>query len=272
MKQDLTKTPAYALITGASSGLGAAFARRLASAGKSLVLVALPGEGLVDFARELEQNCAIQSLVIEADLTENEARARVIDEVKQAGIGLDLLINNAGIGGSELFEQANPAWLEKIIQLNVTHTALFTHALLPLLKNAPEAAILNVSSMAGLSPMPYKTVYPATKAFITSFSLGLDAELRGQSNVRVFVLHPGGMMTNADVSRRLKNQNWLGRKSVLAVDEIAKIGLEGISKNKPLIIPGWSNRLNYFLFRWVPWSLRSGALIRFMKQELEIKA
>jgi short-subunit dehydrogenase len=76
------------------------------------------------------------------------------------------------------------------------------------------------------------------------------------------------MMTNADVSERLKNQNWLGRKSILAVDDIARIGLEGLNKNNPLIIPGWSNRLNQLLFRWLPWSFRSKALVRFMKREL----
>lgn len=262
----------YALITGASTGLGAAFARRLAANKKDLVLVALAGEGLQKFALQLSNDFQVVVLAIEADLTQKEERAGVVEKLKSAEITIDLLINNAGIGGSQSFESATAAWLEQQILLNVTHTTLFTHALLPVLKRAQRANILNVSSMAGLTPMPYKTIYPATKAFITSFSLGLDAELRDTTNIRVFVLHPGGMMTNADVSRRLKNQNWLGRKSILEVDEIARIGLAGLLKNEPVIIPGWSNKLNYLLFRWLPWSIRSKALLRFMKKELEMEA
>jgi hypothetical protein len=270
MKMEVGKPHRYAVVTGASTGLGAAFARQLAKTGKSLVLVALPQEGLTQFAAQLEAEYGISTLVIEADLTLQEERKWVVLKLEEVRPGIDLLINNAGIGGSQAFETATSQWLSQIITLNIMHTALFIHALLPALKRVPKANILNVSSMAGLTPMPFKTVYPASKAFITSFSLGLDAELRESTNIRVFALHPGGMMTNADVSRRLKNQNWLGRKSVFEVDEIAKIGLRGIQRGNPIIIPGWSNRLNYLLFKWIPWSIRSGALVRFMKKELEL--
>ncbi len=260
----------YALVTGASTGLGAAFAHRLAKAGRALILVSLADEGLAELAAELTQTYGVKVHFLEGNLTKTTFRTEIIDYLQQNQIQLDLLINNAGIGGSRPFETASADWLEQQILLNVMHTTLFSHALLPRLKGDYPARILNVSSMAGLTPMPYKTVYPATKAFITHFSLGLDAELREQTNIRVFALHPGGMMTNADVSARLKNQNWLGRQSVMEVDEIARIALEGLSKNKPLIIPGWSNRLNYLIFRWLPWSVRSRALIRFMKRELNL--
>lgn len=260
--------PNYALVTGASTGLGAAFAHRLAKAGRALILVALPDEGLAELTSELIKTHGIKALFFEGNLTDNAFSMEIINKLSDEQIKVDLLINNAGIGGSQPFELATAGWLEQQIMLNVMHTSLFTHAILPFMKGDFPASILNVSSMAGLTPMPYKTVYPATKAFITHFSLGLDAELREKTNIRVFALHPGGMMTNADVSARLKNQNWIGRKSILAVDEIARIGLAGLSKNKPLIIPGWSNRLNYLLFRWVPWSIRSKALVRFMKREL----
>src|SRR5690606_15313804 len=110
---------------------------------------------------------------------------------------IDMLINNAGLGGDLPFLEASPDYIEDIILLNTYALAMLTRLLLTNLINQKRAYILNIASLAAFSPMPYKTVYPASKAFVYSFSRGLDAELRG-TGVTVSVAHPGGMRTNAE--------------------------------------------------------------------------
>ncbi len=261
---------AFALITGASTGLGAAFAARLAKAGKPLLLVALPGEQLQEKAAALKQTFGVEVIALEIDLTHENGLQALFQQCTDAGWPIDMLLNNAGVGGSQPFETASSVWLEKIISLNVLATTLLTQHFLPVLKAQPRALILNVSSMAAFTPMPYKMVYPASKAFVTSFSMGLDAELRASTNVRVFCLHPGGMKTNEDVSARLSRQSWLGKQTVLPVDRIVDISLNAIWSDKTVIVPGWANRMNYWLFKFLPWSVRSRALVKFMKRELNL--
>ncbi|MCI9245457.1 MAG: SDR family NAD(P)-dependent oxidoreductase [Alistipes sp.] len=166
----------YALVTGASSGLGRCFALELARQGVDTVLVALPGSGLattVDEARKQNIRC----VGLEADLSDREQLSKVCRKIN-ADYPLFMLIDNAGIGGTESFADCGPDYLDRIIQLNVRATTLLTHQLLPNLRQASQAYILNVSSMAAFSPVGYKTIYPASKRYIHDFTRGLYEELR----------------------------------------------------------------------------------------------
>jgi short-subunit dehydrogenase len=237
------------LITGASMGLGKAMARECARRGMDLLLSALPGEGLAETAAEIGET-GVRVLALEMDLTEDGAPA-LLARWALENARIDILINNAGFGGSRSIEEADPGYLERMIRLNVMAVSLLTHALLPELKTHPSARVLNVASLAACGPLPFKTVYPASKAFVLHWSRGLRAELR-RTNVRVGVLLPGPMRTNTDVRSRLNKQGWIGRRTTVSVEAAARIAVTGLVKGRAVIVPGAAAKLNRFLMAVVP--------------------
>jgi uncharacterized protein len=238
------------LITGASLGLGKAMAWECARRGMDLLLASLPGEGLADTAREIEQTCRVRVLTREINLTEDGAPARLAAWALE-NARIDVLINNAGFGGSRAIGDAEPAYIERMIRLNVLAVSLLTHALLPELKTHPSARVLNVASLAACSPLPFKTVYPASKAFVLHWSRGLRAELR-KTNVRVGVLLPGPIRTNPDVRSRLDKQGWIGRRTTVSVEAAARIAVRGLLKGRAVIVPGAAAKLNRLLMTVIP--------------------
>jgi uncharacterized protein len=148
---------------------------------------------------------------------------------------VSVLINNAGIGGTKRFEEAHLDYIDAIIQVNVKATALLTRLLLPNLKRQTEAFILNVSSIAAFSPVGYKTVYPASKAFVHSFSRGLNAELK-DSNVFVSVMNPGAMATNEEITSRIERQGIIGRLTLLKPDKVARYAIDQLFKRDTVIM------------------------------------
>lgn len=139
--------------------------------------------------------------------------------------------------------------------------------MLPELKNHPNAYILNVASMASFSPIAYKTVYPASKAFIWSFSRGLYEELK-DTGVFVGVIHPGPMRTNPDVIKRINRQGILGKMGLISTDRMAKIAIRQMIKRDSLIIPGYLNKLNWLLIKIVPVWIRLPLLSCVVKREI----
>ena len=244
----------YTLITGASKGLGRAFAKECASRHMNLLLVALPNENLSDLCDELQQAYNIQIVYKEADFTNRKAVTEFANWAR-TNYSINILINNAGVGGTKLFMDASIDYLGDMIQINIRAMTFLTRVLLPELKKHPEAYILNVSSLAAFSPVPYKTIYPASKAFIHHFTRGLEAELR-DTNIRVSVLNPGPIKTNSDVSKRINGQSSYVKLSIMTPDEIAQIAMKKLLKGKSVIIPGFMNRLNAFFIRLVPVSFR----------------
>ncbi|NJO69438.1 MAG: SDR family NAD(P)-dependent oxidoreductase [Bacteroidetes bacterium] len=158
-------------------------------------------------------------------------------------------------------------YLDAIIQLNVRATSLLTRLMLEELKSHPHAYILNVSSMAAFSPIPYKTIYPASKAFIYSFSRGLSEELKGTS-VKVSVLNPGPILTNPDVIARIMKQGIFGRMGLLTAGAISRIALKAVAENKKVVIPGFFNNFNHWLMRLFPETLRLRILGNVIQREI----
>ena len=189
----------FALITGASKGLGLEFAREYALSGRNLLLVSLPGEGLGDICARLSEEYCVKAFYLETDLTQNNS----VYEVGKwaAAYRVDTLVNNAGLGGAGFFEKIDLAFMDNMIMLNVRAVAMLTRLVLPLLLKNKRGYIINISSLAAFSPMAYKLVYPASKAFVYSLSRSLHEELK-MKNINVTVVHPGPMNTNEDVKQK----------------------------------------------------------------------
>lgn len=180
---------------------------------------------------------------------------------------IQFLINNAGRGGTRAFEAADVDYLNGILQLNIVATALLTRLLLPNLRQQKPAYILNVSSMAAFSPIGFKTVYPASKAFVRHWSLGLREELRG-TGVSVSVVYPGPMATNADASQRIESQGFKGKIGLVSPEEVAKISLQGTFSGKATIVPGFMNKINRVLMALLPNWLKIPLITNAIKKEI----
>jgi short-subunit dehydrogenase len=234
--------PTCAVITGASQGLGRAFAEECAGRGMSLLLVALPDTGLPDVARLLRRTWAVRVETLEMDLTLSDAPRRLADGLQAWGMEPDMLINNAGVGYTNSFGDSQPAQNETTIQLNVAALVRVIQSQLPALRSRRRAWVLNVASLGAFYPMPSMPVYSSTKSFILDFSLLLREELRG-SPVRVSVLCPNGIRTNPGARALIEKQGWAGRVTCQYPDEVARAGLDGLLRNRAVIVPGAMNRV-----------------------------
>ncbi|MFZ6001788.1 MAG: SDR family NAD(P)-dependent oxidoreductase [Bacteroidota bacterium] len=258
----------FAVITGASSGLGRAFAFELAKRKTNLVLIALPGEGLDMLAKELKCT-GVRAEYFETDLTRHE-NILAVSEWVNTNFEVFMLINNAGMGGTRRFLDADMDYLNNIIQLNVMSTSLLTRALLPNLLGQDQSYILNVSSMAAFSPMGYKTVYPASKAFVHHFTRGLYQELK-DTRVFVSVVNPGPMKTNKDVTDRINRQGWMGKLGLLTPEEVAEISVRQLFKKDTVIMLNLSNGFNWLLMKVIPIWLRLPLLTKAIEREIKAK-
>lgn len=179
-----------ALVTGASSGIGAVFAERLAAQGHDLVLIARSQDQLQAIADSLQQQYGIQAMVIAQDLTATNAGATIFSKLEQADIPVDILVNNAGFGAYGEFAEDDLDTHLKMIQLNVMALVELAHRCLPGMKARRSGSILNISSTAAFQPIPYLAVYSATKAFVLSLSEALWYECKPY-NIKVIGVCPG---------------------------------------------------------------------------------
>lgn len=255
------------IITGASRGLGKEIARELALKNFNLLLVSLKDEGLPDLSSEMETKYDVKVYYLETDLSESQVVFQVAVWALSKG-HVSILVNNAGIGGTSAYDVASAEYIDSIIQLNIRATSLLTRLILPELKCQKQAYILNVASMASFSPVAYKTVYPASKAFIWSFSRGLHEELKS-TGVFVSVIHPGPMKTNSEVIKRIEKQRLFGRMGLITAEKTAKIAVNSLLKHDSLIIPGFMNKLNWLMIRIVPVWIMLILLSRVIKRELK---
>lgn len=256
----------FTVISGASQGLGKAFAEECAKKGRNLLLLALPNEDIANYSDYLHNKYNIEVHFHEANLTLDKELKTTISFLEEFEI--DVLINNAGVGGTEKFESLSIQYIDTIISLNMRTMVILTRNLLPILKKQRESYILNISSLAAFSPMPYKTIYPASKSFVYSFSRGLSHELRN-TNIHVSVAHPGGMPTKKEVQERIKSHSWLVKQSILSTEETARICLKKLFEKKPLIVPGKLNKLSSILQKFLPVQLQLKLMGNKLQRELK---
>ena len=255
----------YTLITGASEGLGKALAIECAGRKMNLLLVALPGPELYSLAAFIQRNYHVDVIIFEKDLCEEESCTELANEINALNLRINILINNAGIGGTFLFEDRDIQFYEKLIKLNVLATTIITRLLLENLKRCPESYILNVGSMASYFYLPKKHAYGASKSFIYSFSRSLHGELK-KDNVHVGVLCPGGVNTNVSVTLMNKTSKGLAKMSILNPEHVAPIAINGLLSKKAVIIPGRVNKFFLVLNKILPGFVKKMMIRNGMKK------
>src|SRR6266480_1173295 len=192
----MTQT-SYALVTGASRGLGKYFARALAARQQNLLLVARDNERLATLAVELEKTYGIRADTLALDLAGPGAGGRLAEQLKERGLKIDLLVNNAGFGDQGEFLRLSLARQLEMINLQNATIVELTYKLLPAMIEQRRGGVINVSSMAGFQPIPYATIYSATKSFLTTFSLALEAEMR-RYKIAVVTVCPGRLRADPE--------------------------------------------------------------------------
>ena len=243
-------TPPIALITGASSGIGATFARKLAGRGFQLILVARRADRLAELAGTLPSGAQ----TIAADLTTEEG-LRLVEQAIASSPDLELLVNNAGFGTLGRFWKADIAGQDAMHRLHVLATVRLTHAALVGMTERGRGAVINVSSVAAFAHSEGNASYCATKAWMNSFTEGLDMELRGAgSPVRVQALCPGFTVTEFHDTLGVDRGQipaWLWMSS----EEIVDGSLRGLERNKVVVIPGRKYRAAATLMKHLPWAI-----------------
>lgn len=245
-----------AVITGASAGIGLEFARQLAGRAQRIVLVARRRDRLEELRLELlKRNPGLQVEIQVADLSILEHVVELGHVVLKNG-PVDFLINNAGLGDYGPVATAEPRRLNEMIQVNVLALTALTRALLQQMIARKRGAILNVSSSAGFLPIPGFAVYAATKAYVTSFSEALRAEVRG-SQISVCALCPGPVQTEfMTVAAQGRTRSEAGPELAnVPVEKVVRAGLNGIERDKPLVIPGTIMKIGMTLARLSPTAL-----------------
>lgn len=234
-----------ALVTGASTGIGAAFARKLAEKGMNVVLVARSEDKLNKVASELKD---VKATVIALDLTEHDAVAKLQQRLNEEQIEIDLLVNNAGFGTFGPFETISAETENQEIQLNVMALVALTHAFIPSMLKKGDGAIINVASTAAHSPIPFMAVYAATKAFVLSFSEALWAEYKDRG-VRVLSLNPGATESDFHLVSGMSPQG----VPMESAESVVKNGLKAMEEGKSFVISGLHNQIfGDFLTRIIP--------------------
>ena len=244
-----------ALVTGASSGIGAEFARQLAAKQANLILVARSEDKLQELAEQLQSQHGIQTYVMAQDLTEPQAGATIFEKIEYQGLRIDLLVNNAGFGDYGVFCDRPLEKQLAMIQLNVNVLVELTGLFLPAMKHRGEGGIINISSIAGYQPIPKMSVYAATKAFVLNFTEALWAENK-DTGVKILAVCPGPteseffQAAEFPVSVMDKNQN---RMKLTSNTEVVAEALKALeNKQSNLVTGGLINQVIVNLPRFLP--------------------
>jgi hypothetical protein len=249
------------LITGASSGIGEAFARALAARGHNLLLVARSEDKLITLCSELGRVRSIHCQYVALNLSKPDSAAQLFDETQKRGLDIDLLINNAGFGSMGEFATLDRDRELNMIDLNVHSLVELTHRFLRPMRERKTGAIINVASTAGFQPVPFMATYAATKAFVLSFSEALWEENRAYG-IEVMALCPG--VTETGFFEASQMQKPPARTSQTP-EEVVETALRGLKRRQSSIISGWPNRFGVTIGRFTPRSLLLRAIGSVMR-------
>ncbi|MCG3135201.1 MAG: hypothetical protein HMLKMBBP_02707 [Planctomycetes bacterium] len=249
----------WALVTGASSGIGEEFARRLAAMGHPVALVARRADRLAALAAEIRAAHGVEAREIVADLADPDGPERVQAAMADAEVGF--LVNNAGFGWSGRFVDSDPARDAEMIRLNCGAVTALTHAFLPPMLRRDRGAIVIVASLAGHQPCPWFAVYGATKAFDLMLAEALWSETRG-TGVDVLALAPGSTKTEfSDVAHAARPPKGLD------VADVVDAAFRALGR-RPSVVPGWKDKLAAFAHRLVPRGFAADATGRILAADL----
>ena len=253
----------FALVTGASTGIGYAIAKELAKRGANLIIsaTARSEDKLHKLSSEIKEIGSECHIFLE-DLSRLNSGRSLYDQIKFQNLHVDLLVNNAGYGRWGTFHEVEMQDYADMIQLNITSLSELSHLFIPDMISKGEGGVINVGSVASLTPVPYSSVYAATKAYVLSFSEGLRYEYRN-SNIRIMALLPGATISNfgqvatAKSDKLRERLNKRTKRSAVGTvfqtsHEVAIECLDGFAKNKQFIIPGKGNRRTALITKLMP--------------------
>jgi short-subunit dehydrogenase len=245
-------TNGWAVVTGASSGIGLEFARELARRGHPVLAVARRRERLETLARQAaEHGGRIEGLT--ADLTTEQGLTSVVVRIEELG-EIELLINNAGIANAGDFIGASLDHEIAAIRLNVEAVVRLAHAVVPGMVQRGRGGVINLASVVAFQPFPHFAVYAASKSFVLSFTEALAEEVKG-TGVRVLALCPGSVTTEIDLFAH--NEGLLGKLPSLSAEQVVKTGLQALANGRVVRVVGSFNRFLPFMGRLVPrWAVR----------------
>jgi short-subunit dehydrogenase len=245
------------LVTGASSGIGLALAHELSKRGAHLILAARSESKLNEVAAEIRKS-GNEAHVFKSDLSIASSGAALFEAIKQAGLSVDLLINNAGYGRWGKFTDFDREDYAKMIQLNITTLTDLCHLFLPEMEKKGKGGIINVGSIASFNPVPYGNVYSASKAYVLNFTEALRYEYL-KKGIQIMALCPGGTVSNfsrvaTENSEELtaKATQLEDSSSMLSAEAVAHQCLEAFLKNKMYVITGRSNKVIHAIGRHLP--------------------
>lgn len=227
-----------ALITGASSGIGKAYAQKLASLGINLILTARSEQKLNDLADELRKKCNVTVEVIVLDLAQPNSAQTLFDEVQTRKLSVEILINNAGFGKWTKFLDQSVATYQEMITLNISSVTSLCYLFLPHMLANKKGIMINISSTGAFQPLPYIAVYGASKSYVLQFTEALAGEY-ASSGVKFLAVCPGNTETNFT---QVANADTSGMKSS-TVDDVVSATVAALDKNKPTLVVGCSNYL-----------------------------
>jgi short-subunit dehydrogenase len=242
-----------ALITGASSGIGADFARALAKDGYDVILVARRADRLQALADELKATREMRAEVIPADLVAPGAAAQVSKAVADLGLHVDLLVNNAGLGNHGPFIESAVEVDQKMIDLNISALTSLTHAFVPGMVERGQGGVINVASTASFQPIPFMAVYAATKAYVLFFSEALAEEV-GPKGVKVVCLCPGPTQTEFVEVAEFKT-DVINRVPMMSSAAVVREGLDALKAGRTVQVAGLMNAMQAMAPRFAPRSV-----------------
>jgi short-subunit dehydrogenase len=239
-----------AVVTGASSGIGAAYARALRARGERVVLVARRADRLESLARELggEPN----ALAVPLDLADPAAAGALEARLEARGVAVDFLVNNAGLGHTAPFFTQRKETIRAMLDVNVRAVVELVRTFVPGMRSRGRGRIVNVASNAAFQPVPYLAVYAATKSFVLAFTEGLSEEMRG-TGVRVQALCPGITATEFFEVAETHRGLLVTRMPTMTPSEVVESSLRGLDRGRVRVVAGWPNRLlGFFVQRLAP--------------------
>lgn len=249
----------WALVTGASSGIGAEFATRLAELGMHLVLVARRGDLLEQLARDLDTKHGTRCEIFVSDLSNPGAAKNLVNEIEHKNIAIELLVNNAGFAMVGEVQSTDVDRVMQLVRLNTSAVTELIYRLLPGMLERGHGAIINVASVAAFQPVAYMGVYAATKTFVLHLSEALWAETRDRG-VTVTALCPGATRTEFfDIAGV---PGWLKKQRSHSPRQVVKTALKGLERRRQYVVTGWKNYFLSLLVRMVP---RKTVVIESMK-------
>ena len=240
-----------ALVTGASMGLGAEFARVFASEGYDLVLTARSGDRLATLKKEVENLHGITAHVLVADLADPRAPVAIHDHLQRAGIDIDVLVNNAGFGMYGKFHESKLQTELEMVQVNIVALMHLTKLFVRDMVTRRRGRIVNVASTAAFQAGPLQAVYYASKAFVLSFSEAIGNELKG-TGVTVTALCPGPTPTGFQERANVGKLRGLRLMMRVSPEAVVRAGYNGMNRGRPVVIPGGMNNVHVFLLRLFP--------------------